>query len=246
MKRMVVFAAGLIFIAGVGMYFFSDVYKTKMDAAVTDLTKWTPDNIASNPAGYLDFCEAETNNAFMDMKASEIAIAQNRARLVGMKEDATNKIRVGDAALVELKDTYGNAETESTWPVTWRGEPRDKDWVKRQIVAINNQVESQKRLLGKIETGIRNLEAQTAKIQDARAKSQEQLAEIKASREMLRAQNLSTELTDRLVAMRGVLQATISTASDATGVVSLDQLAIEQEGTIDDAEFDKIMESTGK
>ena len=78
------------------------------------------------------------------------------------------------------------------------------------------------------------------------ARTIEALAEIKTSREMLRAQNLSADLTNRLVEMRGVLQATISTASDATGVVSLDQLAMENEGTIDNLEFDKIMNSSGK
>jgi len=79
------------------------------------------------------------------------------------------------------------------------------------------------------------------KVQDAKAKAQEQLAEIKTSREMLKVQKLTDDLTNKLVSMKSVLQATVASATETTGVISLDQLTRDSASTIDDKEFDKIM-----
>ena len=55
-------------------------------------------------------------------------------------------------------------------------------------------------------------------------------------------QQITDDLTDQLVSMRGVLQTTIaSAAAESGGVVTLDQLAAAQASTVDDAEFEKIL-----
>jgi chromosome segregation ATPase len=237
----VVVVVVLLVVIGAVMYFTSDVFSTKVDAAVDQFAHWTPENIAKDPENYLNFCEKQANKAIEDLKASEISVAQSRAKLETMRAEAKNKVAVGEKTLAELKELYTKAEASNGWPATWQGQPREKDWVRRQIVSLHGQVTSQRALLGKVEAGLNKLDVQVGRVQDGRAKAQEQIAEIKSNREILKVQKLTDDLTSRLVSMKGVLQATVNTAAETTGVISLDQLAAETPATVDDAEFQKIM-----
>jgi hypothetical protein len=58
---------------------------------------------------------------------------------------------------------------------------------------------------------------------------------------MLKVQKLTDELTTKLSSIKGVLQATINTASETSGPITLDQLAEQSVGTVDDSEFNAIM-----
>jgi len=223
------------------LYFTSDVYRARLDAAADQYAHWTPENIAKDPENYLAFCEQQANKALIDLKASEISVAQSRGKLEAMRADAQNKIAVGDKALVDLKDLFRKTEASNAWPAEWQGQKRDKDWMKRQIVALDQQVEAQKQLKGKVEVGLKKLDGQVTRVQQGRAQVQSQLAEIKIGRDMLKVQRITDELTVRLVNIKSVLQATASTASETSGVISLDQLAVDSAVTVDDSQFDKIM-----
>ena len=48
-------------------------------------------------------------------------------------------------------------------------------------------------------------------------------------------------MTARLASIKGVLQATINTATETSGPMTLDQLAEQSVGTVDDTEFNAIM-----
>lgn len=239
--RIVIFLV-VIAVAVVGvLYFTSDVYRTKIRSAADQYAHWTPENIAKDPESYLSFCEEQANKALLDLKASEISIAQNRGRLSAMQEDAGTKITVGEKALVELKSLFTKTEAEKSWPAEWQGQKRDSDYVKQQIVSLYKQVEGQKNLKVKITDAIKKLDAQVTRVQTARGQTQEQLAEVKTSREMLKVQKLTDDLTTRLVSIKSVLQATISTVNESSAPVTLDQLAAQAGTAVDTAEFDKIM-----
>jgi hypothetical protein len=239
--QFIIAVVAVVAIAGVVLYFTSDVFRTKMNSQMNQINHWTPENIAKDPENYLNFCEEQTNKALQGLKANEISVAQSRGRLEGMKEESSKKIQLGTTALNELKDLYQKSEAASSWPASWRGQNRDKDWVRQQIVALDKQVKSQQGLQGKIEAGLKSLDAQKLRIQETRTKAQEQLAEVKTSREMLQVGKITDKLTEQLVSMRGVLQATITSATETSSVISLDQLAAESTPTVTDAEFNKIM-----
>jgi predicted nucleic acid-binding Zn-ribbon protein len=228
------------------MYFTSDVYRTKIQSAADQYAHWTPENIAKDPENYLKFCEEQANKALLDLKASEISIAQNRGKLESMLQDSTSKITVGEKALTELKDLYTKTDSANSWPTEWQGQKRDKDWMKRQIVSLSKQVEGQKSIKSKVQDAIKKLDLQVTRVQTARSQTQEQIAEVKTSREILKVQRITNELTDRLINIKSVLQATISTASESTGTISLDQLTTEAGAVVDEGEFDKIMGKDAK
>lgn len=239
-KVIVLIIVAAVAVLGV-MYFTSDVAKTRIDAAADQYAHWTPENIAKDTENYLRFCETEATKVLQSLKASEIAVAQNRASLENTLSEANGKIGVGEKALSDLKGVFAAATTANTWPATWQGRSMDQDAVKRQIVSLYKQVEGQKGLKAKIELGIKKLDAQVTRIQEGRDQAQGQLAEIKTGREMLKVEKLTDDLTSKLASIKGVLQATISTASETSGPITLDQLAEQSVGTVDEAEFNAIM-----
>jgi hypothetical protein len=230
----------LVLIAGVA-YFTSDVWRTRIDVAADQYAKWTPENIAKDPETYLHFVEAEANKALISLKASEIAMAQNRASLENTLKDAKGKITLGAKALDELKALYTSTEAAAGWPASWQGRTIDADAAKRQIMSFHKQLTAQKNLQTQVEMGLRKIEAQLDKILEARSDTQSQLAEIKTSREMLKVNKLTGDLTKQLASISGSLQATIGTISETSGPISLDQLAEQSAGVVDDSEFNAIM-----
>jgi len=236
----------IVVVGAAAWYFISDPFRTKVDAAADQWTKWTPENIAKDPENYLNFCETETKSALEDLKASEIRIAQSKGTLENMRKEASGKVTVGEKALVELKEAYRKADASNTWPVKWQTLSGDKQWAQKQIVTFFKQTESQRKLAEKAEVGLSKLDAQQSKIQDARVQANDQLQEITTSRELLKVQKLTGDLQDRLVNMRTALQATASTASETENtVISLDQLQTESAPAVDNAEFEKIMGNGG-
>lgn len=231
----------LVIVAVIGiLYFTSDVAKTKIDAAADQYAHWTPENIAKDPENYLNFCETEANKAIQNLKASRIRVAQNRGNLEVTSKDAGEKIAIGQKALGELKVLFSSTASNA-WPVTWQGAPREQDWVKRQIVSFARQVSAQEQLKTKVEAGLRQLDNQVTKIEEASSQANEQLSQIKTSRDMLKVQKITDDLKTQLVNISSTLKATINTASESTGTITLDQLKAESATTVDEAEFKKIM-----
>lgn len=231
----------LVIVAVVGvLYFTSDVFKTKIDAAADQYAHWTPENIAKDPENYLNFCETEANRALENLKASKIRVAQNRASLEVTSKDAADKISLGGKALAELKQLF-TSTASNAWPVTWQGAPREQDWVKRQIVSFARQTAAQEQLKTKVEAGLRQLDNQVTKIEEASSQASEQLSQIKTSRDMLKVEKITADLSKQLVNIGATLKATINTASESTGTITLDQLKAESATTVDESEFRKIM-----
>jgi hypothetical protein len=222
-------------------YFGSDVHRTRMNAAATQFSEWTPENIAKDPENYLNFCESEAQKALLTLKASEISVAQNEAGLNSMLADAKGKITLGEKALAELKAKYTETEAAAAWPITWNGRSFDRDAARLQIVRLNKEVESKHGVQYKVEMGLKKLDAQKNKIMEARATTEQQISEIKTGRETLKVEKLTQELAGQLASIGGALQATIGSVTQDTGTFNIDQLADQAVGTVDDAEFDAIM-----
>lgn len=238
----IILAVLLLVAAGVAVYYFtSDVGRTKITEAGKQYAKWTPDNIAKDPENYLNFCEQECNAALLKLKASEIEIAQNRGSLEAMAAAAKNKVGAGSKGLADLKAAYKQAETDAKFPFLWNGKSYTQDAAKRDIVSLFRQVEAQKSVASKAETGVQKLDGQVARIQEGRAKAQEQLQEITTSRSMLKVNKITQELTQRLTSIGAAVQTTVGIATDSSAPVSIDQLAEQQATVVDDSEFSKIM-----
>lgn len=235
----IVIVAAIVFAIA---YFGSDVFRTKANTTLTQFTQWTPENIAKDPVNYLNFCEEQAKKAIEKCKASEIAIAQKRAKIESMRDDAKQKSTLGNTALEELKGLYKSAEEGNTYPIKWRNRDLDKETAKRQILAFASQTRTKQDLLVKLEAAIGQLRTQSTKLAEAKDAAQEQLAKIDTNREMLKVQEITDDIKNNLVAMKSAIETTVvGVANSEAGTLSLDDLASQSETVVDDSEFNKIL-----
>ncbi len=239
--KIIILIIVLIIAAGAIYYFTSDVGRTRINEVGKQYAKWTPENIAKDPENYLNFCQEQSESALLKLKASEIEIAQSRGSIEAMATAAINKVTAGEKGLAELKAAYKKAETDAKFPFVWNGKDYTQDAAKRDIVSLFRQVEAQKNVAAKAEAGLLRLDGQVDRIQEGRAKVQEQLQEITTSRSMLKVNKITDELTQRLSSIGAALQSTIGIAADASAPISIDQLTEQQATVVDDSEFTKIM-----
>jgi len=226
---------------GIGVYFTSDVYRTKVNAAADQFAHWTPENIAKDPVNYLNFCETQTKAAVEKLKASEISVAQKLGSIEDKQKDAKEKIAIGTKALDGLKETYRKTDANS-WPITWNDQKLDQNDAKLQIVRLDHDIRNRTELVAKYDSAVTQLRAQQGKIAEARDKAKDQLAKIETNREMLKVQQITDDLKNNLVAMKGVIETSVvGAASSNTGAISLDDLAAKSASTVNDNEFNKIM-----
>lgn len=238
----VVLVVILLVVAGAAVYYFtSDVGRTRIKEAGRQYAQWTPENIAKDPESYLAFCEQECQTALLKLKASEIEIAQNRGALEAMGAAARNKVAAGTKGLTDLKAAYKQAETAALFPFTWNGKSYSQEAAKRDVVSLFRQITAQQGVATKAAAGVQRLDGQVARIQEGRAKAQEQLQEIATSRSMLKVNKITEELTQRLTSIGAAVQSTVGIATDASAPISIDQLAEQQATVVDEGEFAKIM-----
>jgi len=229
----------IVVAVGAAAYFLSDPFRTKADAAYDQFSKWTPENIAKDPENYLNFCEKQAEQALVKLKASQISIAQNQASLGARQKATAEKITLGNKALDELKQLYKGAEGK--FPISWNGRSLDENATKTQIINFSREVEAAGKLQATVEAGLKKLEAQVSKVQEAKSEADQQISQIKTSREMLKVQKITDDLSKQLMNIGSALQGTLATVSDTTGPITLDQLKAESATTVNEDEFNKIM-----
>lgn len=225
-----------------GLYFFSDVFRTKAKGAWKEFAEWTPQNIAEDPVGYLDFAEERAKATQVKLRASEIAIGQRKSKLESMKQEADKKVAAGSKALEELKNAYKAAEAGSSWPINWNGGQRDRDWTKQQIMKLHGEVTSQGTLLAKVDQGLKQLQGEVLKIDAMKAQLEQQLSAISTNRELVKADTISKDVKDQLVTMKGVLESAVANVgSGSSSFVSVEDLAAQAATKVDDTEFEKVL-----
>jgi len=234
----------LVVAGGAAYYFLSDVGKTKMDQAYEQFAKWTPENIAKDPKGYLAFCEAQAKQAKGKLKAAEIRVAQHEAKIKSRLEEANQKINAGQPVLTDLKAAYTTAAEADppAFPVTYKDKEFDQPALKKQIVSLHREIKGQEELAAACESGLKTLGQQKTKIAEQRVACDEQLRLIDVNRSKLEIQEITDDLKEQLVSMRGVLETAVAVSTDTSAdTFSLDQITADADATVDEAEFEAIL-----
>lgn len=228
-------------IVGGAAYFLSDPFRTKVDTAYNQFAQWTPENIAANPSGYLDFCETQAKKAQQDLKAAEVRIAQKTGELENMKTESLAKIETGDPILVEFKQLYKDTAANNAWPVTARDKEFDEAALKRQIISLHKELEGQREIVDAAEKGLKALSNQKTKVEEQKNACAEQLRLITINRSKLEIQEITDELKDQLVNMKGVIQSAVAIGNFDESTYSLDELTDQETSSVDDEQFQAIL-----
>ena len=246
MVTFVVGAGVLVVIGVVVLYMASDVFKTKADSAYRQFSEWTPENIAEDPLGYLDFCEAEAKRAVRKLKATRIEIAANRVSLKDSASEAAKLVRVGEKNIRELLVKHDIAEEGGGWPIEWQGAERDRKYVEAQLAALDRQIRGQEEIVKAAGNGLRSLDEQSTRVDELNAMAREQLSTIQVKRQMLKVQQISDTLREQLVRIGTVVRTTVAAADEsASEPISLEELAAKEEPAVDPGAMDRIRSRYG-
>lgn len=230
-------------------YYLSDPFSTRVKKAYSQFAEWTPENIAKDPEGYLDFCEQQTKKALEDLKADKVRWAQSRSALESMRDGAAQQVSAGEAALKQLVPAFKAATTsESTEPVqiTWRDKKLTKAEASRQIMTLDREVERQKKIRDNAVAGLRKLEVEGNKLADLEDKAKAHLQEIATNRQMLAVNKLTDNIKTQLVNMQAALSATVNAVQTTDGTVSLADLTAETAATtVDESKLNETMSKYG-
>ncbi len=237
---------GLAAVVVVGLavwYFVSDPFRTKVDSAMTEATKWTPKQIAKDPENYLNFCEKRANKALEDLKAAKISIAQSEGTVNLSKKNASEKIDLAKDQLKSLKTAYEKAGETNTWPISFGNQSLTKETADLQIVTLFKGYQSQQGRVTSADTQLKLLEKQKLKIMEAEADTQTQLDKIRTGREQIKTQKITDDLANQLASVQGVLGTTIDAAANTGSTIkTLDQLANESAPKASGADVKNILD----
>jgi hypothetical protein len=179
---------------------------------------WSPEAIAKDPAGYLNWIEVRTLNAHDTLKGGQVGIAQMLAALLKHQDGNIQRMAIGDNALVGLVATYNAAEAANTWPTKWQGRDMTRDSMQTQVVSLHRQMAVTKSLVKKVKAATQHLQACQAEIVKAEAEAMAVLAEVAASRELLKVQEINDPIRNKLAGLQPRVAAIAATPTDANAI----------------------------
>jgi len=233
-------------VAGLGgLYFFSDVFRSKIDRQITELTEWTTDNIAEDPLGYLQFCENETKDAKEGLISQERALDRKRTELLARRDQAQARIDAGDPALDQLVELYQGAQTSGEWPVQFNGSDLDEATVREQIIATNDQLISERGVLEACDARMGEIDGMLATVRESKRDADRTLQQIATNRDIIEIDELSEGTVEEFASLGRDVESvmTVRNAGTSPELFSLDDLVAEAEADVRDQEFESILTS---
>ena len=234
-----------LLLVGIGVYYVVSVpFKARIDEAISQTTEWTAENIAERPEDYIRWAIRESESVLESTKAREVAIAQLEGTWQARAEQLADASRVGAEALDELKQLYRDAEASGNWEIEWRNrQVNSENDLKRQIIALHNEVEHNDALQEQYQEGVQRLSNMKEKVKDVRFKAQETIKNLQYALEETKLQEADATFDEDLVAINSTIDV-LRSENTEIGTVDLDTLVKEEEATVDDAVFAEIMGST--
>ncbi len=110
-------------------------------------TKWMPENIKKDPAGYLSWAIEQTDATKTKLEAARRALTKQRRDLSDKLQKASADKSGYESFLKELEEAYTKADSKNDWPVAVRGHSFDKSELKRRIVECSEDLENATKLV---------------------------------------------------------------------------------------------------
>lgn len=217
----------LIVIIAVGgiAYLVNERFRSEVDKGYEKLNSWSEEAIAEDPVNFLDFVERRTRDTLSELQTSELTLAREQAKLEVRVSTAGTKISAGRAALEELRTLFRGAEGQGRFPVTWRGQPRDRDFLVDQMISLDTDIEREESLKTAAERTLGAMGGARKRLGDLRARCERQLATLPAERELARLSQLDEKTRRRFAGMKSVIEDGARVNEDPTGLVGLDEIA---------------------
>jgi len=156
-------------LAGVVLYYGSDVFRTRADTVIDEWTKWTPQNITKDPKGYLTFALKKLDEIEGSLKAHRLDLSAKQSLTEGKLEAVRANAKTQALVLERYKEAYKAADR--TYPVSFKGESLSEGAFQERAVEADRlldqareKVTLQERLLDHYKTELDRTEAEMKKL----------------------------------------------------------------------------------
>lgn len=196
----------LLLVAGGIWYFVSDPFHQKVNDAIKGQTKWTPENIKKDPAGYLGWAIEQTDGTKQKLEAAQLALTKQKIEISNKLDVKSTEQSQCETLLDELKKKYETAKDKNDWPAEVRHfKFEDENALKRKIVEVNNYLENAQKLTetysqakGKVTDRLDEIDGQLTKVESLRTELATNLETAKVKQTFEGIDNVSTNFTDIL------------------------------------------------
>jgi hypothetical protein len=228
-------------IAGVGFYFASAPFKTKVDDKIKEATKWTPRNIQKDPAGYVTWAITEADRAVQDIEIRTIALNQQYSKSNELLLKKSSEEKITSKLLADYKQEYKKAAPRSSWPTEMNEKMYSEQQLKNQIVLLGRKLSAattQREQLDVFQTEV------TRHLDDLSLKKDELIASRSNLRQKLETIKMNETIAniDEFHAEISGMLATVDIVSNQSSIPTTDELIRqEMKQTALDDEFSSIM-----
>jgi DNA repair exonuclease SbcCD ATPase subunit len=243
-RRGAVSAIVLIIIAvvviGLGVFYFaSDPFSSKVDEKVRQATKWTPENIQKDPAGYFTWAIAELKKGREKLKANTLSItiekekavraaATNSAHAAALKKTLDSAKAAYKALPDAGKDAGGN--TVKKFPLNWGGGTfATLPEFQRQVLQAENKRQNAEKLATQFQASARKLDTYIAQLAEKENETAMKLDTATAQLKMVKAGQVISGLGEIGKSINDLLVTTdvVAAQAGASGGPSIADIAAE-------------------
>ena len=228
-------------------YTISEPAKGQIDDTIKEATTWTPERIAADPTGYLNWAERQAQRSMRDLDAEQHKVAQQWNAFERDQTAVDEKIAIGKGGLTELKKIYRGVTDDAnlSFPYPYEGVYHDERWYKESIVNLDEEVDSLMLDRGYISAGIKRLDVEVGKIEKMKATAKGQQRDIAVAKRELSLGKIAEGISGRLENINAAMGSLKVRTDDilTTKPLSVDSLVDQQKYSLsfDEGAFAEIM-----
>jgi hypothetical protein len=230
----------IIVVIGAVAYVASDPFRSKVDRQLEQATSWTPENIQSDPEGYLFFARGEVDEAKRKLEAGLISTAQRLNRTSQLLIDRTAEADATGALLQDLRAAYLEARSSNLWPAQVRDRMFSQQDLKAKIIEADELYESADTMKSRLLAATKKIQAREKDIRRELSELASTARKLDSDFEMIKTTRVLDELAEITIDLAAISAA--STVLSAKPVDdSIAEMINEAKSSVSDDDFERIL-----
>lgn len=214
----------VLLLAGLGLYFFSPWFKTKVDDTISGMREWDAEARRKNPVGFIDYASKrleDTVGKFEDTR-TQLSAAQKRLSKVKDQNEASKAF--AEKTLADFKAAYKEATTGGKgWPIKVVDRDYKEGELKTQVGLTLKERDNFAKMAKAAEGAVAKAQRSHDDIVLRISESKTQISMLRTQREILVASKFSAEADKLLAQVQEVLDEN-DAASERSSVRTVEEM----------------------
>ncbi len=195
----------LVLLAGVGAYFFSPWFRTKVDDTIKGMKAWDAEARRNDPDGFIGYAMKELGSNIGKFEGIRADLTVATRKLEKMKGDNQATLAFAGKELDSFKAAYKEAAGGKGWPVTVAGRAYKEGELKSQVNVLLTQRTGYEGILKQVDVSLANAERKGTEILNRISDSKAKLEILGTQRELVKLHKLTAESEKLLSEVQDVL-----------------------------------------